>query len=98
MLFSALISLLIGIVLAQRFRVLILAPAFLLTLALAVGTGLARTDAAWSIGSTALVIIVGLQIGYLLGSGLRNVLVYIRAGRPGSTSFTSSLPPHRPAH
>jgi hypothetical protein len=98
MLVSALISLSIGIVLARRFKVLILAPAFMLTLALAVGTGFARTDAAWAIGSTALVVIVGLQIGYLLGSGMRHVMVLVRANRPGSTSFTSSLPPHRPAH
>ena len=98
MLFSALISLSIGIVLARRFKVLILAPAFMLTLVLAISTGLARTDAAWSIGATALVIIVGLQIGYLLGSGMRRVMVLARANRPGSTSFTSSLPPRRAAH
>jgi hypothetical protein len=98
MLFSALISLSIGIVLARRFKVLILAPAFMITLILAIGTGLARTDAAWSVGSTALVIIVGLQIGYLLGSGMRHVMVLARANRPGSTSFTSSLPPRRAAH
>jgi hypothetical protein len=99
MLVSALISLSIGIVLARRFKVLILAPAFMLTLVLAIGTGLARTDAAWSIGSTALVVIVGLQIGYLLGSGMRHVMVLVRANRPSSNSLTSSLPPHRrPAH
>jgi hypothetical protein len=98
MLFSALISLMIGVVLARRFKVLILAPAFLLTLALAVGTGLARTDAAWSIVSTALVVIVGLQIGYLFGSGMRHVMVQIRPNRSGSESFANSLPPQRPAH
>jgi len=96
MLFSALISLSIGIVLGRRFNVLILAPTFMLTLVLAFGTGLARTDAAWSIGSTALVVIVGLQVGYLLGSVMRHVVVLIRAGRPAS--FPSSLPPRRPAH
>jgi hypothetical protein len=98
MLFSALVSLLIGVVLARHFKVLILAPAFMLTLILAISTGLAHTAAFWSIGSTALVIIVGLQVGYLLGSGMRHVMVFVRAGRPRSASFTSSLPPHRPAH
>ena len=97
MLFSALISLSIGIVLGQRFKVLILAPAFMLTLVLAVGSGLSRTDAAWSIGSTALVVIVGLQVGYLLGSAMHYVMALVRASRPGSASFTSSLPPRRPA-
>lgn len=98
MLFSVLISLLIGIVIGRRYSVLILAPAFMLTLVLAIGTGLARTDAAWSIGSTALVVIVGLQIGYLLGSGMLRVQAIIQASRPGSESFANSQPPHRPAH
>ena len=98
MLVSALISLSIGVVLARHFKVLILAPAFILTLVLAIGTGFAHTNAAWSIGSTALVVIVGLQIGYLLGSGMRHVMVLARAHRPGSTAFTSSLSPRRPAH
>jgi hypothetical protein len=90
MLFSALISLVIGVVLARRFKVLVLAPAFMLTLVLAVGTGLARTNAIWLIGSTALVIIVGLQIGYLLGSVMGHVRVFARASRPRSTAFTTS--------
>jgi hypothetical protein len=98
MLFSVLISLMIGIALGRRYTVLILAPAFMLTLVLAIGTGLARTDAAWPIVSTALVIIVGLQIGYLVGSGMLRAQVLIRASRPGSESFTNSQPPRRPAH
>jgi hypothetical protein len=98
MLFSALISLLIGIVLAGRFKVLILAPVFMLTLVLAIGTSLVRTDATWSIGSTALVVIIGLQVGYLLGFGVRYVMVLARAGRPHSASLANTLPPRRAAH
>jgi hypothetical protein len=98
MLFSALISLLIGTVLAGRFKVLILAPAFMLTLVLAIGTWLVRADAAWSIGMTALVVIVGLQVGYLLGIGVRYATVLARASRSRSGSLTNSVSPHRPAH
>ncbi len=98
MLISVLISLLIGVVLGRRYTVLILAPAFMLTLVLAIGTGLAHTDAAWSIGSTTLVVIVGLQIGYLFGSGMQCVLGLGRTNRPRSESFASSPRPHRPAH
>jgi hypothetical protein len=47
MLFSALISVTIGIVLARQFKVLILAPIFMLTLVLAIGAGLMHTSAAW---------------------------------------------------
>jgi hypothetical protein len=95
MLFSALISLTIGIVLARHFKVLILAPAFMLTLVLAVGAGFAHTAAASSIGSTTLVIIIGLQAGYLLGSGMRHVMVLVRAGRSRSDSFAHTLPQRR---
>lgn len=98
MLVSVLISLLIGVVLGRHYTVLILAPAFMLTLVLAIGTGFARTDAAWSIGSTAFLVIVGLQIGYLLGSGMQRVLGLVRASRPGSESFANPQPPHREAH
>jgi hypothetical protein len=98
MLLSALISLMIGMVLARRFKVLVLAPAFMITAVLAIGTGLAHTNATWSIGLTTLVVIVGLQIGYLIGSGMRHVMVLVRAGRLRSTSLTNSIPPRRPAH
>jgi len=98
MLVSALISLLIGIVLARGFKVLVLIPAFMITAVLAMGTGLAHTDAIWSIGSTALIVIVGLQIGYLLCSGLRHVMALVRYSRLRSASMTNSVRPHRPAH
>ena len=98
MLVSALISLLIGIVLARGFKVLVLLPAFMITAVLAIGTGLAHTDAIWSIGSTALIVIVGLQIGYLLGSGLRHVMALVRYSRLRFASMTNSVRPHRPAH
>jgi hypothetical protein len=97
MLFSALISVTIGIVLARQFKVLILAPIFMLTLVLAIGAGLMHTSAAWSIASTTLVIIIGLQVGYLLGSGMRHVMVAVRAGRSRSDSFAHTLP-QRPGH
>jgi hypothetical protein len=98
MLVSALVSLLIGIVLGRRFRVLVLVPAFILTLVLAVATGFVRTDAAWSNGLTTLVVISGLQVGYLLGSGLRHVMVLVRANRLRSATLTNTLQPHPPAH
>ena len=93
MLISVLISLLIGVVLGRRYTVLILAPAFMLTLVLAIGTGLAHTDAAWSIGSTTLVVIVGLQIGYLFGSGMQRVLGLGRTNRPRSSPLRAHRDP-----
>jgi hypothetical protein len=95
------ISLLVGTFLAQRFKVLVLAPVILLfTVILAFGAGIARADAGWTVGLTATMTIVGLQIGYLLGIGIRHLIVVARASRlraaflggsfPGSTNI---LPP-----
>jgi hypothetical protein len=70
------ISLLVGTFLAQRFKVLVLAPVILLfTVILAFGAGIARADAGWTVGLTATMTIVGLQIGYLLGIGIRHLIV-----------------------
>ena len=98
MLLSALIGLLIGVVLGRHFKVLVLAPTFALTLVLAFGSALVRPHTAWAIASSVLVVIVGLQIGYLLGIGVRYVRVLARANRLQSASVTSTLPPRRSAH
>ncbi len=95
---AALISLLAGMVLAQRFKVLILLPVMLLTLVIALSTAIAGTDGAWTAGLTAALIILGLQVGYLLGLGLRQVMVLTRATRRQPASLRSPLPPQRPAH
>jgi hypothetical protein len=97
MLMPALISLLVGMVLAQRFRVLILAPLFLLTLLIALAVGMVRSDAAWSLGLTAGVTIIGLQVGYMLGIGIRHLLALGRLSRLRSVSLPNSLEPNRPA-
>jgi hypothetical protein len=81
MLMPALIGLAIGGVLARRFRVAALAPVILLILFLAITTGLARPDAAHSIGSTTVALIVCLQLGYLFGLGIRPLRVIARANR-----------------
>jgi hypothetical protein len=94
----AMISLLAGMVLGQRFKVLILVPALALALVLAIGSGIARADTIWSIilmGATAG---TSLQIGYLAGVGIRHALVAARASRSRATSRTSSAPARRPAH
>jgi hypothetical protein len=94
----AILTLLGGMALGQRFKLLVLAPAILLTLVLAVGAGVARADTPWRIGLTAAGLITSLQIGYLLGLGIRHVLIRARAKRMRAASFVSSLPTGRSAH
>jgi len=98
MLTPAIISLLVGMVLAQRFKVLILFPVIMLTVVLAVSVGIARADATWAAALTLVVVIVGLQLGFLLGIGVRHVMLLTRASRLRATSLTSSLRPQRPTH
>ena len=87
------LSLLAGIVLGQRFRILILTPAILLTLLLTTGAGIARADSAWIIGLSAVMASACLQIGYLAGTGIRCLLV--ARARGSSTAIGSSMPAGR---
>ena len=77
----ALVSLLIGLVLAQRFKVLSLIPVILLTLLFALIAELSGANAAWSSALTAAAAIAGLQLGYFLGIGLRQLMLIARANR-----------------
>jgi hypothetical protein len=79
-----LISLLLGMVLGQRFRVLVLLPAMGIILSVAIGMGLAsalglRPTALLAVGS-----VVSLQIGYLAGIGLRYFLAGARGAKPST--------------
>jgi hypothetical protein len=73
-------------VLGQRFKVLILLPAIAVATIAAVGIGLAPGDQAWSIVVLAVGVTVALQIGYLVGTGVRSLIIAGRASRafPGS--------------
>ena len=90
---AAIISLLIGLVLAQRFKVLVLIPFMVLTLFLTLGTALVNPGATWAGAVTAMVVIVALQLGYLFGIGVRHLMVLTRVGRR-HVSLARSLPPH----
>jgi hypothetical protein len=96
MLAPAILSLLVGVALAQRFKVLVLVPAIMITLLFALVSGLARGDVNWTAAALiAVIIIVGLQIGYLLGIGVRHLLLLGRAHRLRAASPTRSLPQWR---
>ncbi len=65
------VSLLAGMALSQRYKVLILLPAIGVAIVVAVAIGVARADQAWSIILSAVSMTASLQVGYLLGIGLR---------------------------
>ena len=98
MLTSAVVSLLVGLALAQRFKVLILIPVILLTLMFALVAGLSGANARGVSALTAVVAIVSVQIGYLFGIALRQALLVARAHRRRAASLGRLLPPQWRAH
>jgi hypothetical protein len=88
----ALIGLLAGMVLGQRFKVLALVPAIVVSLPMAIGVGVARYGELGPTLLLAALAIAGLQVGYLLGIGIRYSLAAARI----SGLRTASLHPSQP--
>src|SRR3981081_1402508 len=70
-----------GMVLGQRFKVLILVPVIGLAVIIATASAIAHGDQFWSIELLAVWFAVALQIGYLIGTGILSVLVHGRTFR-----------------
>jgi hypothetical protein len=98
MMMLAILSLLAGMVLGQRFKVLILIPAIAASLIVAVAAGIARADDIWSIVMMAVLAATSLQIGYLGGTAIRVMIVATRASRRRHASLQASATVQRPAH
>ena len=88
----AMVSLLVGVVLGQRFKVLVLAPATAIVLVLAVGVMHDRT--AWSIVLVAAAAATSMQIGYLVGIGVHHVLAAALSRRSSPLAPTTTSSPH----
>src|SRR5262245_60604597 len=82
---ATIISLLVGIVLAQRFRVFILLPAIGLVLIFTIGSGLVWKFDGWSIFWLTVAAVVALQVGFHCAAGIR-FLVAVRRSRRESTA------------
>lgn len=85
MLTCAVIGLLIG-ALFSRSKVLILIPPILFTLVIAIAVAIFENGAALRAAATATVVIIALQIGYLLGTALRDQTRRARESRPLSST------------
>jgi hypothetical protein len=94
----ALISLLVGMVLGQRFKVLVLLPTIAVAVLVTTGTGLVHADSGWSIVMMAAATAASLQVGYLAGVTIRHMLAVARASKLPATSLRGSSPARRPAH
>jgi hypothetical protein len=98
MIAAILALLLCGMVLGQRFRMLILVPTSLIALLFAIGAGLLRAETDWMIAVTATGLVASLQGGYFLGLAIRQLSIVARAKRMRSAPLANSLPAQRSAH
>jgi hypothetical protein len=80
----AMVSLLVGIVLGQRFNVLVLVPTIAIALVLAIAV--AGADVSWWLVLRAAAAATSLQIGYFIGIGIRNVVPAARESRSPAIS------------
>jgi hypothetical protein len=93
-----LISLLLGMVLGQRFKVLALVPVIAVWLPVATGTGIARYGEFGPTLLLAALAVAALQIGYLAGVVIRYSLVAARTSGLRSASLHASQPTRHPVH
>jgi len=96
MVLPAILSVLLGLVLAQRFNAFVLLPVILLLLTFSIAGALADVETAIISVVTAMVAIVSLQIGYVLGIAVRHARASLLARRPGTGSLRRL--PHSRAH
>lgn len=91
MILLAMVSLLVGALLAQRFKVLVLIPATAIVLGVALGTGVTHAHSAWSMILTVGMAATSIQIGYLIiGSGVRRVWAGVVTSRSSHIPSTTS--------
>jgi hypothetical protein len=95
---SLIISFLAGMVLGQGFKVLVLVPASIIAVAATIGIGVAQASDVWAIVLMALAVMTMLQIGYLIGAGVRSFMVAARAARRYGRPAPISRAIRRAAH
>ena len=86
MLVLSTVSFLIGAALARRFNVLVLTPAVAIVVTLAVGIGDTNEPTAWSIVAMAAAAATSMQVGYLIGMSIHDVLAAASSRSAPSTS------------
>jgi hypothetical protein len=93
----AVIGAVAGIVLGLRYKVLILVPAIMFAMIVAIIVGVVHADRLWSIALMTLELIIAIQLGYLAGTVTRAAITAIfppsnegRHSDPGDNSHTET--------
>ena len=90
MIWLSIVSLTAGALLAQRFKIVVLVPATLVVVLLAIGAGLAQTQGFWSTLLMIAAASVGIQTGYFFGMLIQLGLRALLACRSSSFSDPTS--------
>ena len=90
MVWLSIVSLSIGALLAQRYKIIALMPATFAVLVVAVGAGVAQASSAWSIIGMIAAASVSIQAGYFVGMLIQHGLGVLLASRPSLFSHTTS--------
>jgi hypothetical protein len=90
----ALFSLLSGMLIGQRLRVLALAPAIAFAVIVAAGYDLVHANTLWPAVRTAAIVVACLQIGYIIGVWMRQFVTDRKADgfAPASVAFLPTRP------
>jgi hypothetical protein len=87
----AIIGVVVGIVLGLRYKILILVPAVLFAMTIAIIIGVARADSFWAIVLTTVVLVIVIQLGYLAGIAIRAIIAAIRPPRKDGDNSDSGV-------
>ena len=90
MIWLSIVSLVIGALLAQRFKVMVLVPATPMVVLVAIGAGVVQGNTAWLIILTILAATVSMQAGYFVGMLFQHFLGVFLASRSSPFAHTSS--------
>lgn len=90
MIWLSIVSLVIGALLAQRLKVIVLVPATPMVVLVAIGAGVVQGNTAWSIILMILAATVSMQAGYFVGMLIQHCLGALSASRSSALSHTTS--------
>jgi hypothetical protein len=71
----AILSFVLGAMLAHRFKVLVLAPSIVVGAIVAIAIGIAQAERAWLVTVAVILFSVSLQIGYICGAVMRSLMI-----------------------
>jgi hypothetical protein len=90
MIWLSIISLAVGALLAQRFKIIVLVPATLMVVVVAIGAGVVQTSGGWLTILTIAAASVSIQAGYFVGMLIQHGLGVLLATKSSPFPNTTS--------